>query len=438
MDSVAEREAFKQRYWLRRDPTPGTPANEFADMVHERIRVANERFKFADTPGAWTARGFAFIVFGSPSRVSENPVPRTGAYPAARSTVPPRAPMGPNDGLESVVVWKYDRERTPEILKVVKRPTMEFTFYLEPERKRDRFEIEKTPRDLAQLVAEKTIVNPDMVPGGGSVTSAATSTLMPVVSPVSTLPGDANSALTSAASNERVHFGYATLLDERQLTGWFFVPNDVRLSNPRLVASVFDPNASNPAAEVLAQVTPTTELFASEGGRSYGVRLALPAPGSYSAQFALLDGSQPVATGSVPRLNVDPASFQISNIVLTGGVSGVSNPAGAFAFTDVEIMPRADNTFRFNESLWFFVQVANPASPEQLVAEVRLRRGNEPYGQPNRVPAQAGKIGEGLYLVGQEIPLLRFQPGDYSLYVTIFDGTNKQVSRADFTVLGPE
>src|SRR3954469_16438881 len=40
----ADRDAFKERYWLKRDPTPGTPKNEFHDVLMQRIATADQKF----------------------------------------------------------------------------------------------------------------------------------------------------------------------------------------------------------------------------------------------------------------------------------------------------------------------------------------------------------------------------------------------------------
>ena len=42
-----EREHFIEQFWLRRDPTPGTPENEFKEEHYRRIAYANERFDAA-------------------------------------------------------------------------------------------------------------------------------------------------------------------------------------------------------------------------------------------------------------------------------------------------------------------------------------------------------------------------------------------------------
>src|ERR1700730_5595416 len=57
LDSRTTREDFKNRYWLKRDPTPGTERNEFREVVLGRIRTADSRFKIQKVKGSRTARG---------------------------------------------------------------------------------------------------------------------------------------------------------------------------------------------------------------------------------------------------------------------------------------------------------------------------------------------------------------------------------------------
>ena len=38
-----ERERFAEQFWMRRDPTPGTEANEFKEEYYRRIAYANEQ-----------------------------------------------------------------------------------------------------------------------------------------------------------------------------------------------------------------------------------------------------------------------------------------------------------------------------------------------------------------------------------------------------------
>jgi GWxTD domain-containing protein len=65
LQSDAEREHFIEQFWLRRDPTPGTPENEFKEEHYRRIAYANEHFA-AGVPGWKTDRGQIYITYGPP------------------------------------------------------------------------------------------------------------------------------------------------------------------------------------------------------------------------------------------------------------------------------------------------------------------------------------------------------------------------------------
>lgn len=64
-----ERQKFIEQFWLRRDPTPGTPENEMRDEHYRRIALANDRFKSSTTPGWKTDRGRIYIVYGPPDEI---------------------------------------------------------------------------------------------------------------------------------------------------------------------------------------------------------------------------------------------------------------------------------------------------------------------------------------------------------------------------------
>ncbi|MGB6693755.1 MAG: GWxTD domain-containing protein, partial [Terracidiphilus sp.] len=58
-----EREAFIENFWLRRNPNPDSPENEFREEHYRRIAYANEHFA-AGKPGWKTDRGRIYIMWG--------------------------------------------------------------------------------------------------------------------------------------------------------------------------------------------------------------------------------------------------------------------------------------------------------------------------------------------------------------------------------------
>jgi GWxTD domain-containing protein len=66
-----ERDIFIEAFWKQRDPTPGTPANEFKTEHHRRISYANEFLGRETTrPGWMTDRGRIYILLGAPLDIS--------------------------------------------------------------------------------------------------------------------------------------------------------------------------------------------------------------------------------------------------------------------------------------------------------------------------------------------------------------------------------
>lgn len=79
LQSDDERKEFIELFWLRRDPTPGTPENEFKEEHYRRIAQANLRFPTATgTPGWKTDRGRIYIVYGPPDEIDDHSAP--GSY----------------------------------------------------------------------------------------------------------------------------------------------------------------------------------------------------------------------------------------------------------------------------------------------------------------------------------------------------------------------
>jgi len=62
--------AFVKDFWARRDPTPGTPANEFADLFWKRVGEAEKQFQQTTDPGWMSDRGQVYLLLGRPTRMA--------------------------------------------------------------------------------------------------------------------------------------------------------------------------------------------------------------------------------------------------------------------------------------------------------------------------------------------------------------------------------
>src|SRR6202453_899443 len=72
-----ERDQFIEQFWLRRNPNPDSPENEFREEHYARIAYANEHFA-AGKPGWKTDRGHIYIAYGKPDSIDSHP--SGGAY----------------------------------------------------------------------------------------------------------------------------------------------------------------------------------------------------------------------------------------------------------------------------------------------------------------------------------------------------------------------
>lgn len=93
LTSNEERERFITEFWERRDPTPGTPANEFRTTFNARVAFADRTFGNALAErGSLTDRGRLLVLLGPPSQMlaekaSAYSEPETWGYSPAQLPV---------------------------------------------------------------------------------------------------------------------------------------------------------------------------------------------------------------------------------------------------------------------------------------------------------------------------------------------------------------
>jgi uncharacterized protein (TIGR03435 family) len=74
LTSDEERDLFIEQFWQRRDPTPGTPENEFKQEHYDRLAYTNTRFStLTGVPGWKTDRGCIYILYGKPDEIDDHP-----------------------------------------------------------------------------------------------------------------------------------------------------------------------------------------------------------------------------------------------------------------------------------------------------------------------------------------------------------------------------
>ena len=93
-----ERDQFIENFWLRRNPNPDSPENEFREEHYARIAYANEHFA-AGKSGWRTDRGHMYIAFGKPDSIDSHP--SGGSYDR------PSEEGGGNTSTFPFEIWHY-------------------------------------------------------------------------------------------------------------------------------------------------------------------------------------------------------------------------------------------------------------------------------------------------------------------------------------------
>lgn len=439
--SLASRDSrhrFQERYWLKRDPSPGSEKNEFRELVRARIKTADDRFRIQKTPGSRTARGQVFIVLGTPARVNDEAAPRLSSGAGGRRLGEGVTPVAVIEGNETTSTWFYETDRTPRILEAIGRPSLEIKIVIEPSLRKDAIQNPGLFHDVQEKVARKSIVNPDLVaPESGDAFAADRP-----AAPRATVSAAVRAALDAAAPGSRGSDWFANAVSVFHDTGpaesvvWLYAPPPrgtvsafsglVKAEDGREVASWSEAPVGSP------------EFSAGGDGAVFARRLPL-APGSYSVSLALTGESDRLLASATLPLTVPAVEgkFGVSSILLTlGPASAPASRDRSFVFGGTAVPPRADSLFRGSQSLWYFVLVANPTDASKTFLEPRLRRNGQPAGGVSPFAAKLQPIGGARFLAGIELPLATLPAGDYVLYLTVRDGMGSaapaEVRRAEF------
>ena len=444
LDSNISRDLFKERYWLKRDPSPGSDKNEFKDLVLGRIKIADSRFKIQNVPGSQTARGMVFIVLGSPARVTDENAPHPVSDAGGRRLGVGVTPVAVIEGNETTSTWFYETDRTPRILEVLGRPSLQIKIVVEPSRRMDSIQDPGLFNDIRETIARKSIVNPDLIPSSTAarVAEAVFAAEAPAL-PRVTLSAAVRSALEGAPASPRGTASFASAAAVFHETGpaetvfWIFAPPAksasfhclVRGDDGREVAAITEPAAASSLFSAQAKGVPSMQ------------KIQLP-PGTYSAALALTDETGKVlASAKVPvQVPAVEGKFAVSSLILSRGPAGASKGKDStFTFGNTYLPPRADAVFQASQSLWYFVEVANPSDPSKVMVEARLRRAGQPIAALPAFPARLEPFAPGRFLAGIELPLQSLGAGDYVLYLAVRDGDSDSapqfLRRADFQVI---
>lgn len=99
---------FIDLFWARRDPTPGTPLNEFRREFESLVRYADQNFKEGNRPGSLTERGRVLVTLGFPTNLTNELTKRSAQYNSSGSSLDPLDPTGGRaNAARDTWIWEH-------------------------------------------------------------------------------------------------------------------------------------------------------------------------------------------------------------------------------------------------------------------------------------------------------------------------------------------
>src|SRR5665213_2366673 len=464
-----EREAFIENFWLRRNPSPDSPENEFREEHYRRIQYANDHFA-AGKPGWKTDRGHIYISFGKPDSIESHP--SGGAYQrpveeggGETSTFPfetwhYRYLEGVGDNIDIEFVdscqcgdyhFTIDRSEKDALLRV---PGAGLTQYEEMgmAKKADRFK-----------GGMESLGNGPMASAQGAKEFDRLETASKLFAPPPVKFKDLESFISEHTLLSGPVFPFDVRTDFIKVTdSTVLVPITVQLRN-RDITFVTKDGVSKGVVDILIKVTTLThktvqtqedtvevaqpaELLEKSLDKKSIYWKALPLfPGLYRLDIAIKDVNNPQHIGLYGRGIEVPAyhdeKLATSSLILADQMAAVDSHSigqGNCVIGNIKICPRVTAnaatpvSFRRNQDLNFWMQVYNLGIDEASKSNVATvtyqiidTTTNNVIFEKQLESKDLGPHSDQL-TVEKSLPMAGLQPGKYKVTIKINDTISKQ------------
>lgn len=146
---------FVDLFWARRDPSPGTPRNEFYEEFLGRVAYADENFSERSLRGSVSERGRVFVTLGPPPSAGID-ARRDSTVVAKESTLAGSENMAAARDMGAKDTWYWPRE---EALKLFGLGKVEVVFIEDPVTRR----VLRDPTRADFIAAERAALTRQMV-----------------------------------------------------------------------------------------------------------------------------------------------------------------------------------------------------------------------------------------------------------------------------------
>ena len=416
-----DRVEFQRIFWARRDPTPGTPANEFEENVRATWKAADDSFGDPTRKGSESGCGQVLALLGRPEEIV--------GKDAARKTFDNMAYLR-EGAVREPETWVYrDREGLP-----YKFTKAELRVDFDSECR--YAEGAGILGDDLRRAAEALVTRPDV-----AYTRGADGHLVPLAPAVASVGASGGARALLAAPRTDFALAVESKLVMRAPKGEAYVAGLVSARGGAgatllsLAAEAKDPSGrpvASAAREATAAVQADGSLVASWG-------LALK-PGKYTVVVA---AATPDAKGAVTSIEVEVpeyggAALASSPLVLypdeppAAGKPDPRDPFAAFQMGGQLLHPRYGNAFSAKDALLVVAAVyGGKTDPATGRAALKTRFSILKDGKPvARGAEDAYDTADAVASVGP-IPLGGYTPGAYVVRLDVTDAVSKETLRRE-------
>ena len=421
-----ERGKWIADFWTKRDPSPGTPVNEYKDDFYKRVEEAGTKYREAATPGWNTERGKLLLLAGHPDSVA-------GAG-GDRETWNYTRPLGGKPGPFKVVFIASG----DGVYQVSEGQMLSSTLRGLPPEAIMRFSL--------GLKEGETIAAGGAGGSGGAAKGGAAGArgagaaaggggeaapLAPGVERLRTAVA-AETAPTDLWVQPGVRYFKAADNSTEIVIDIALKRTDVTAGKPVLFASLRA--STNPDAKPIELTEQDVFAIVDEPPSpwiQYGFSISLP-PKPYELRVGAADGPEGKMGGAVAQLQ--PPDFSEEKLSLSTVTNAASSdPAAAELSADdafrwglLRLVPRVENTLGSKDDLSFYYQVYNAkkdgGSPT-LDVEYMVEK-KEASGWVKKLPKPIEEKDQHMEALGYTIPneaLVRWPDGTYRIAITVKD-----------------
>ena len=436
--------AFQAIFWARRDPSPGTPANEFEDNVRIAWKHADELFSYPNEKGSETGCGQVIALLGPPEEVrvagATSPTPPPNADPTTA--------RGAGRSFDNLAYLREGPNREAETWVYRDRPQLPYHFTgaelriaFDPE---CRFAEAGTVEDDLRRAAEALVTRRELAYARG-----ADGHIAPLAAAAAAgTPGSGSTGATGGVRGLFVHprsdFPLAaepklvmrTARGETYVAGLVAAATDTGAAPVRFSIAAEAKDASGSTAATSSLDVAASTPVAGRHLASWGLSLK---PGHYELKIA----GQIKELGAVVSLPLDVPDFGSQKLAASplvaypdetqspaAATSG--DPYAALKLGAMRLRPRVGNVFARSDALMVVATLYGAKlDPATGKAALRARFSVLKDGKPvARGAEDVFATADAVASVGP-IPLGSYAPGAYLLRLDVTDGVAGETLRQE-------